>query len=237
MQAFLTGRCCVGDHIPHLPPGAASCPFPRTLRLTLEQMCCIIASIVLRAFLHTSVTSYSFPPVCPYSVPLAVLQSPGRFRPSPCPRGRSTTAVSPLSCAIGHSVSAFNYLNVSLPHSPASPLFLIVFCESKLEKMASSTPHIWPPFPYEPQNRPDMGVASAAKGLMECPKGAKINGEVEKTPPKCFPGFAAGAERSTSFIWPLMRGFRLPLPLTNPPEPRILAKPPTSYNAEEVSYG
>ena len=35
-----------------------------------------------------------------------------------------------------------------------------------------------------------MGVAAAAKGLMECPKGAKINGELEKTPPNYCPTFS-----------------------------------------------
>jgi hypothetical protein len=51
----------------------------------------------------------------------------------------------------------------------ATPLFLIVFLESKLEEMAISTPHMWLPFPYEPQNRPHIGVASSAYTGIEWP--------------------------------------------------------------------
>jgi hypothetical protein len=63
-----------------------------------------------------------------------------------------------------------NYFPFPVPgFSLPTPLFLIVFCESKLEKMAISTPHIWPLFPYKPQNRPYMGVASSAYARMEWP--------------------------------------------------------------------
>ena len=60
-------------------------------------------------------------------------------------------------------------LALPLSSSQTTPLFLIVFCESKLEEMVFSTPHIWPPFPYEPQKRPYMGVASIADGRIRSP--------------------------------------------------------------------